>query len=77
MTADQLLATMRKALKLPNLGMGDQMGSVRGWDSLRHVQLLLELETTFNVEIPVDMFGTLTSVASILAYFRASGNLAA
>jgi acyl carrier protein len=77
MTETQLLERIRKSLSLPNLDANAKMGSVRGWDSLRHVRLMLDLEREFGVKIPVDQFGTLTSVAAILAYFRSSGRMAA
>jgi acyl carrier protein len=76
MTQAQLLDTIRKSLRLPQLGQDAQMGSIRGWDSLRHVQLLIELERVCQVEIPPDLFGTLVSVESITAFLREAGSLA-
>jgi hypothetical protein len=75
-TQAQLLDTMRKSLRLPKLGPGDKMGSIRGWDSLRHVQLLIELERICEVEIPPDQYGTLVSVESITGFLRDVGSLA-
>ncbi len=77
MTEQLLLDTMRKSLRLPNLDVNDRMGTVRGWDSLRHVRLMLQLEREFKVKIPVDQFGALTSVEAILAFFRPGRELAA
>jgi acyl carrier protein len=75
-TQAQLMDTIRKSLRLPQLGPDAQMGSIRGWDSLRHVQLLIELERVCQVEIPPDLFGTLVSVESITAFLREAGSLA-
>jgi acyl carrier protein len=75
LTQEQLIESIRQSLKLARLDPGAKMGSVRGWDSLRHVHLLLELEKTFQCEIPTDLFGTLTSVESIVSHFRSSGQL--
>ena len=75
-TRSQLLDTMRKSLKLPKLDLDSRMGSIRGWDSLRQVQLLIELERVCEVEIPPDMFGTLISVESITAFLHSAGRLA-
>ena len=75
-TQTQLMDTMRKSLRLPKLDPDSRMGSIRGWDSLRHVQLLIELERVCQVEIPPDMFGTLISVESITAFLREAGSLA-
>jgi acyl carrier protein len=77
MSEEQLLDTMRKSLRLPTLDATGRMGAVRGWDSLRHARLMLELEKAFGVHIPIDQFGALTSVEAILAWFRKSGKLAA
>jgi acyl carrier protein len=76
MTQIQLMDTIRKSLRLPKLGSDAKMGSIRGWDSLRHVQLLIELERVCQVEIPPDLFGTLTSVESISDFLRDAGTLA-
>ena len=74
-TQEQLLDTMRKTLRLPQLGPDAAMGSVRGWDSLRHVQLLIELERVCDVEIPPDQYGSLISVESIAGFLREAGSL--
>jgi acyl carrier protein len=74
-TTEQLIDTIRRSLKLAKLDPLAKMGSVRGWDSLRHVHLLLELENAYQCEIPTDMFGSLTSVDSIVSYFRSNGYL--
>ena len=74
-TQTQLMDTIRKSLKLPKLEPDAQLGSIRGWDSLRHVQLLIELERVCQVEIPPDLFGTLISVESITAFLRDAGTL--
>jgi acyl carrier protein len=75
MTQTLLMDTIRKTLKLPKLDPDARMGSIRGWDSLRHVQLLLELERVCELEIPPDMFGTLTSVESIAGFLRDAGTM--
>ena len=77
MTEEQLLDKMRKSLRLPNLDATGRMGAVRGWDSMRHARLMLELEKEFGVRIPMDQFGVLISVEAILAWFRKGGKLAA
>jgi acyl carrier protein len=74
-TQEQLVESIRRTLKLARLEPSAKMGSVRGWDSLRHVHLLLELEKTFELEIPPDLFGTLTSVESIVSHFRSNGHI--
>lgn len=44
-----------------------------GWDSLRHLELMLELELGFGVRIPADQVPELTSVAAIEDALRAHG----
>ena len=40
------------------------------------VSLLLKLEDEFDIKLPADQFGNLTSVKKILAYFSEEGILA-
>jgi acyl carrier protein len=77
MTREQILETIRKSLRLSKIDETAKMGSVRGWDSLRHIRLILDLEKSCQMQIPADLLGSLTSVESILSYFRDSGCLTA
>jgi acyl carrier protein len=47
--------------------------SLRGWDSLRHLELMLELEMSFGVRIPADEVPQLTSIAAIEEALREHG----
>lgn len=47
--------------------------TLANWDSLRHLELMLELEMTFGVRIPVDEVPTLTSVGAIEDALREHG----
>ena len=77
MTPQEITHAICKSLKLPKLDAAARMGGVRGWDSLRHVRLMLDLEKAFQVKIPVEEFGELTSVESIVSYLTASAGLKA
>jgi acyl carrier protein len=44
-----------------------------GWDSLRHIELMLELELGFGVRIPAEQVPELTSIAAIEDALRAHG----
>jgi len=44
-----------------------------GWDSLRHLELMLELELSFGVRIPADQVPELTSVGAIEDALRDHG----
>lgn len=43
------------------------------WDSLGHVNLMMTLEQTFDLELDVEDFPKLTSVPAILSYLKGRG----
>lgn len=43
------------------------------WDSLAHINLMVALESTFDVILEVEDFATLTSVPAILGYLQSRG----
>jgi acyl carrier protein len=47
--------------------------SLPSWDSLRHMELMLELEMSFGVRIPADELPELTSVGAIEEALREHG----
>ena len=47
--------------------------SLAGWDSLRHLELMLELEMSFGVRIPAEEVPELTSVGAIEEALREHG----
>jgi acyl carrier protein len=47
--------------------------SLQGWDSLRHLELMLELEMSFGVRIPAEEMPELTSIAAIEEALREHG----
>jgi len=50
--------------KIENLKIGD----LKGWDSLGHVNLLLEIERTFKIKFESKIFLNLDSVKKIKNY---------
>ena len=62
------------------LGRAVQPGSYQPadlpeWDSLRHVELVFELEETFHVEVPPDMIAALfTGTDAVLDFLRRTVN---
>ncbi|MDO6355392.1 acyl carrier protein [Caloramator sp. CAR-1] len=40
------------------------------WDSLAHIQLISEIEDTFNIEIPINDFWKINSLKQILNYLK-------
>ena len=43
------------------------------WDSLAHINLMVALESTFDLMLEVEDFAKLTSVAAILSYLQSRG----
>jgi acyl carrier protein len=76
-TQAALLELIRSMLRLKTLGDTAALGKVRGWDSLKHVEIMLALETQLGVKIPAETFGELTSVESIVSYLGEKGLLEA
>jgi acyl carrier protein len=46
--------------------------SVKDWDSLRHLQLMVRLEEEFGVEVPAEMAPALVSQSAIAAWLEGS-----
>ena len=68
---ERVRAAMRTTLKLSEndaaaITRESTPVSVSGWTSLAHVQLILELEQTFDVMFEGDEIASLASVAAIL-----------
>jgi acyl carrier protein len=49
------------------------MASLPSWDSLRHMELMLELEMNFGVRIPADELPELNSIGAIEEALREHG----
>lgn len=48
---------MKRVFNLPDLTLDEELlkeGSVEGWDSLGHLNLLMELEREFNIKFSLD-----------------------
>jgi acyl carrier protein len=46
---------------------------VAGWDSLGHVNLMMSIEQTFDVQLDVEDFAKLNSVPAILEFLKGKG----
>ena len=71
-----VLNCIQNELQLESISEDDEMQKTRNWDSMGQVSLLLKLEDEFDIKLPADQFGNLTSVKKILAYFSEEGILA-
>ncbi|GAB4081369.1 acyl carrier protein [Modestobacter muralis] len=63
MDENALKNVMSSVLRVPaaDIGPDSSMDTVTGWDSLRHLTLVLALEDEFGVQIPDEEAGSITS----------------
>jgi acyl carrier protein len=49
-------------------------GDLPQWDSMGHMEMLMQLEERFGVEVSADTIAALTSVPAICAYLKENGH---
>lgn len=70
----RLLRIFREALDDDELSFeADSQEPIEGWDSLAHVQLILEIEEAFDVSLSTDEAAEMNSIPAILAVLREKG----
>jgi len=57
---DRIIKVMEKVFKEP-IDENSNLDSVDSWDSLNHVNMIVQLEREFNITIPDDVVGNMTS----------------
>lgn len=64
--------TVAQTLKLPleDVTLDSTADSLDAWDSLAQVNLIMSLEQTFDLELDVEEFMQLNSVAAIMSYLE-------
>ncbi len=69
---DELLAS---ALKIPRDELRDELeyGEITQWNSLTHVNLMLRIEATYDLEIDEDTMVELTSIRAIKDFVQGGG----
>ncbi|ESQ12414.1 MAG TPA: acyl carrier protein [Chromatiaceae bacterium] len=74
-TFEQLRSVIADTLGVPEQSIFEtsDSNSISVWDSIGHVNLMMALEQTFDVQLDVEIFPQLTSVESILTYLREQG----
>jgi acyl carrier protein len=62
-TEEKLKQVMGAILDVPpeKIGPGSSTDTVPGWDSLKHMRLVIALEEAFDITIPDDEVATMTS----------------
>lgn len=60
---DALKKVMGAVLEVPasEIGPGSSTDTISGWDSLKHMRLVIALEQSFDVTIPDEEVSTMTS----------------
>jgi acyl carrier protein len=74
-TFEQLRTVIAETLNVPGDSIGETTTAeeLTAWDSLGHVNLMIALEQTFDIQLDVEVFPTLNSVPAILDQLRAQG----
>jgi acyl carrier protein len=70
MTVDEFREILARILRIKEVTLQEGMKTTRGWDSLRHIQLVLELERYSGVEIPPEVFGSLDSAQALMKFLQ-------
>jgi acyl carrier protein len=74
-TFEQLRSVIADTLNIPadSIGETSTAEDIGAWDSLGHVNLMIALEQTFDIQLDVEVFPTLISVPAILDHLREQG----
>jgi acyl carrier protein len=69
MTLDDFRVLLEDVLDRPGLTVGDATtaADVAGWDSLRNVMLLMAIEESYGIDLPVDELEGLRNVGELVA----------
>jgi len=62
---EQIIAIMKRVFKLENLPDNLSQQTVQAWDSLRHLNLIIELEMEFNVEFTPEEIAAMKTLSVI------------
>lgn len=66
MTRDeQIIACMNRAFKIDNADKNSSTKNCESWDSLNHLNLVIELETEFDIELEPEEIGTMHDFESV------------
>ena len=74
--SDDVLTTLervfREVFNAPGLTLHERMTAheVKGWDSLKHVELMLSVETAFGIRFKTAEMASLENVGALLAKLR-------
>lgn len=73
-TLYRLIKIFRETLDEEDLVFdADFQGPIEGWDSLAHVQLMLAIESEFDLTLSLDDAASMTSIPEILKVLESKG----
>jgi acyl carrier protein len=74
-TFEKLREAVATTLKVPvnRITETTTENDLASWDSLGHLNLMMTLEQTFDVQLEVEDFSRLTSIPAILDYLKSQG----
>ncbi len=75
MNNNKLISLVAEVLKLPPANVTDTlaMGQVESWDSLKHMELVVAIETGYGLELTFDEIVAMKSVGDIRKVLAAHG----
>ena len=73
---EQVRDLLAGALQVPAEAVtaGLSFGDLPQWDSMGHMEVMMQLEEHFGVEVSADTIAALTSIPAICAYLKENGH---
>ncbi len=73
---EQVCSLLAGALQVPAEAITAELsfGDLPQWDSMGHMEVMMQLEERFGVEVSADTIAALTSVPAICAYLKENGH---
>ena len=62
---EEFLEVIRKVLGRDDITEETRIKDVKEWDSLKHLQIIMEIEDRFKVRIPLEKVGEISSVKDL------------
>lgn len=64
----EVIAVINQTLEVSNVGVASEIGSPSEWDSLHHIQIMIEIENKFEIKIGAMLVAKLVSVKKITEF---------
>ena len=67
-----IVKTITKMLNISTekVNINSKSSDYKNWDSINHVNIILELEKNFNKKVPTSRISKLNNIKNILKYFK-------